>query len=773
MASRSTCVISLPGAPLRAHSGFKMRIVALSIGLLLAGCAAQSAFRDGKELVAQDKVEMGLTKFQQAMAADPGNYIYKAAYVQTRDRAVNAYIHQADRLAAEDKPVEAQALYQKALALDANSERARAGMAALEAGKRHAQLLQEAQAALGKQDIDQAQAKLAAILEENLKHPAAAALKRNLAQQSVKPLPDAALSAAYKKPISIEFRDAQLKQVFEVIALSSGLNFVFDKDVKTDQKTSIFLKNSTAESVIYMLLMTNQLEQQVLDNNTILIYPNTEAKQKEYQELVVKSFFLANADAKNVANTIKTIVKSRDIVVDEKLNMIIVRDSPEAIKLTEKLVALHDSAEPEVMLEVEILEVKRSRLMNLGIEWPNSLSLSPLPSPLTLRGLSDLNSSTIGVGVGAVTIRAQKNDLDANLLANPRIRTRNREKARIVIGEKVPIISTTTGFNAATPISSETITYLDVGLKLEVEPTIHLDNDVAIKVALEVSNLGAEVLTRSGSVAYRIGTRNATTVLRLKDGENQVLAGLINDEDRRSASKVPGLGEVPVLGRLFGNSFDNNDKTEILLSITPHIIRNIERPSRVMAEFRSGTQTSFRSAPDGAGRMTAVLPANTAATPMRAAIPPAAPAAVELANKVMAAEWMGSTQFKVGDTVEVQLVMESKQPLANVAATFGFDNRALQLIGVAESDFLKQGGAQTTFASEVDPSGKISVKGARIGDSAATGATGPGFLATLKFRAVAPSDAAQVQLLKFAPTDIAGQPVAMSMPAPHVLRIQK
>jgi general secretion pathway protein D len=209
------------------------------------------------------------------------------------------------------------------------------------------------------------------------------------------------LSKAYKQPITIEFRDAPLKQVFDVIARRSGLNFVFDKDVKTDQKTTVLLKNSTVESAIYFLLLTNQLEQQVMDANTILIYPNVAAKLKEYQEMTVKTFFLANAEAKLVANTLKTILKSRDIVVDEKLNLIIVRDTPEAIRLAERLITLQDAPEAEVMLEVEILEVKRSSLMDLGVAWPASMGFSVLSSsnstPITIRDLNNLNQRTIGV----------------------------------------------------------------------------------------------------------------------------------------------------------------------------------------------------------------------------------------------------------------------------------------------------------------------------------------------------------------------------------------
>ncbi|MGZ5819745.1 MAG: secretin N-terminal domain-containing protein, partial [Burkholderiaceae bacterium] len=356
------------------------RLSSLTLALLIAGCAAQMAYRDGNELVAQGQMEQGLVKYQQALSSEPNNPQYKAAYIRTRERTAQTYTHDADMLAASGKSSEAEALYQRALAIDPINERAKAGLQALSGEKRRTQVLQDAQAAADRQDVGAAQFKLSYLLAENPSNEAALTLKRSLAEKEIRPTIDTSMSASYKKPISIEFRDAELRQIFEVISMSSGLNFVFDKDVKTDQRTSLFLKNSTVESAVYMLLMSNQLEQQVLDANTILIYPNTLAKQKDYQQLTVKSFFLTNADAKTVANTIKTIVKSRDIVIDEKLNMVIVRDTPEAIKLVEKLVALHDTPESEVMLEVEILEVNRSRLQELGIQWPTSIGLTALPA---------------------------------------------------------------------------------------------------------------------------------------------------------------------------------------------------------------------------------------------------------------------------------------------------------------------------------------------------------------------------------------------------------
>ncbi|MCS0613042.1 general secretion pathway protein GspD [Massilia kyonggiensis] len=598
------------------------------------------AYREGNELVAQDKVEAGLTKYQEALAADPSNVTYKTAFLRARDAATNRLLPQADRELADGKVDLAVADYQRVLAIDPLNDRARAGLRQVDADRRHGVLMGEARAALERKDYDTAKTKLTAILTERPTHEPARQLLAEVNEKIAANSPEAALAAAFRTPINLEFRDAPIKQIFEVIARHSGLNFLFDKDVKTDQRASVFLKNSTVEAAVYYLLMTNQLERQVMDGNTILIYPNIAAKQKEYQEMTVKTFYLANAEAKSIGNTLKTILKSKDVVVDEKLNLVILRDTPEAVKLASQLVALQDVPEAEVMLDVEVLEVQRNRLLDLGVDWPTSLSFTPLQSTagsaITIDQLRHLNGQTIGVTGVAASVTASKTDGDSDTLAAPRIRVRNKEKAKVVIGDKLPTITTTISSGVG-GFASESVNYVDVGLKLDVEPTIYLNNEVGIRISLEVSNLVDTVTTKGGTTAYRIGTRSASTMLQLKDGENQVLAGLIKNEDRSSSTKLPGVGDLPILGRLFGSQQDTRNKTEVVLSITPHLIRTLQRPPASSSEFSAGTEASFRRRPDtnvrtpvqipaqGARPVPAGAPARPAAPPAGAAQPPAQP----------------------------------------------------------------------------------------------------------------------------------------------------
>ncbi|MCI3953243.1 MAG: hypothetical protein K0R53_2742, partial [Burkholderiales bacterium] len=392
-----------------------------------------------------------------------------------------------------------------------------------------------------------------------------------------------------------------LRSVFELISKHTGLSFIFDRDVKPDVRTTVFVKDTTIEDVIRFVLVTNQLERKVLNETTLLIYPNTPAKTRDYKELVVKSFYLANADVKHTANMIRALVKTRDMYIDEKLNLLVIRDTPEAVRIAERLVANQDLAEPEVMLEVEVLEVGTTLLSELGIRWPDQISASlvgaaGVPGQITLPEWQNRNSSLVRLSVTDpfLIVNLKNQNGRTNILANPRIRVKNKDKAKVHIGDKVPVITTTA---AGTGFVSESVNYLDVGLKLEVEPTVFLEDEVGIKVGLEVSNIVREITSKSGTLTYQVGTRTAATTLRLKDGETQVLAGLISDEDRRTAAKVPLLGDLPVVGRLFTNNNDTASKTEIVLLITPRVVRNLKRPGIQLEEFPSGTEGAVGAAP--------------------------------------------------------------------------------------------------------------------------------------------------------------------------------
>ncbi|AXF04597.1 secretion protein [Paraburkholderia hospita] len=809
----------------------------LAVPIVLTGCAAERAYRDGKDLVAQGKVDEGLAKLQQAVTQDPHDPHYRAAWLAERESAVARFDEEGDRLAAGGARAAARKSYQHALTIDPANERALSGIAALEGAARIDGLVERAEM-LAAKDSDSARGLIAKVLTEAPAHPRALALQRKLNADTGFLRVEAALASAYRKPVRIDFKDAPLKQVFEVISRSAGLNFLFDKDVKTDQRTSIYLRNSTIEAAVRYVLATNQLAQQVLDENTVLIYPNTPAKLKDYQELAVRTFFLSNADAKTVANTLKTIVKSHDVVADEKLNVVIVRDTPDAIRMAEKLVALEDVPEPEVMLEVEVLEVQRNSMQDLGIAWPSSITFTPTAagsafgaissgsgssgssygssssggsgsSPaLSLHDLLNQTSRTVGVSSLQATVNANRQDSNAKLLTNPRIRVRNHEKAKILIGERVPNITSTA---TSTGFVSQSINYLDIGLTLNVEPTIYLDDTVGIKVALEVSSLLNQITGSSGTTAYEIGTRTASTVLQLKNGETDVLAGLIDSQERTSGNKIPGLGQMPVLGRLFGATTDDDKNTEIVLSITPHLVRNIRHPDASLAYFTSGTETNMQSMIKSNGIVTPApsngSSSNTQAadfgtsgqrggsnTPQTGAYgaygSSGAYGAGSNAYGAGAGAYLGGDttplvggagtpgtaemsiqgppQVKTGDSVTVALLMQADQPVTSASATVSYDVSKLQFTGVTEGDFLKQGGAQTSFSNRVAQGGQLILADSSPGG---TGGSAQATFAVLSFKALAPAAQTSIQVQPGSVLGAGGQAVTMPPPSAYSLSV--
>lgn len=790
------------------------------LAVLLSGCQGMMAFSEGKALFAEGQNEAGFAKLEEAVRLEPKNVEYRIALTNMRSVMLNQQIMLAEKARREGLLSDAEKAYRQALAIDPGHVLAQQGLDAVTTERRHRQVVSDAEGVLkqgGPGAYQDALEKLRPVLSENPGQKEALNLKARIdEEQSKEQKVDSKLAESFRKTISLELRDAPLKGVFDLISKVSGLNFFFDKDIRPDLKTSVLAKNTTVEDAMRMLLVTNQLDQKVLGDNTILVYPNTPQKQQDYQSLSVRAFLLTNSDAKAVSNTIKTIVKTKDMVVDERLGLIIVRDTPDAIRLAERIVALQDLSDPEVVLELEVLEIKRTRLLELGIQWPTQLTLAPLQSsgvPLTVADLRALKSDTTQVTIGNTFINARRESQNSNILANPRIRVRNKEKAKIMIGERVPVITTT---STSTGFVSESISYVDVGLKLEVEPNIFLDEEVAIKVNLEVSSLVREVLSKTGSLSYQIGTRGASTVLRLKNGETQVLAGLISDEERSTGTKLPGLGEIPLIGRLFGSQKDDGTRSEIVLAVTPRVVRSLRRPDLMMAEFDSGTSNNIggaalrlstaesakgpvekgpalASTARGNGPSAIAMPSGQSGSVSAAPVVPSAaetrpvvsgksvgtattiapgPASVPatVTSSGVNLSWQAPSQVKAGEQFSAVLRISSQTALRGLPLLLGYDPQVLQVINVQEGDFFKQGNAQTSFSHRIDAvQGRVFVAAVRQSSGGSdNGTNGTGGLIMVSLKALKSGDA-RMQLLSASPEP--ALPAPMPLPIEHQVKV--
>ncbi|MCB5188732.1 secretin and TonB N-terminal domain-containing protein [Methylobacillus caricis] len=580
---------------------FTWHSLAYLLCAVLSGCALTPWPKPG---FPGDTPEEKIANTRKLHEKKPESLPEKKNMLVAREQGVTQLLTEAEAALRDNRMADAGELYQRVLAIDPDNPRAQSGKILIDSQRKHAEMVDVATSLLEKNEVEEARDKLRQVLLEAPNHEAALRLQREIKQKraTVRMEPPR-LKPAFNKPVTLELRDANIKMVFEALSRATGINFILDKDIKPETKATVFIKKAPIEDAIEMVLATNGLQKKVLSENTALVFPNTAAKLKDYQDLVIRSFYLTNAKAKDVSAMVKTMLKTKDIHTDERLNMIVIRDTPDVVRIAEKLVAANDLADPEVMLEIEVMEVTRERLQELGIEYPTSLTAS---AGLSIEAMRSNNSSTYLFDANP-SLNFRKTTGDVNILANPRIRVRNNDKAQVLVGDKVPVITTVATAGVG---SSQTVQYIDVGLKLEAEPRITLDDFVNIKIALEVSSLGSSTTLSGGGVVYQIGTRNASTLLRLKNGETQILAGLINDEERKNTSRLPGLGDIPLLGRLFSNQIDNRKKTEIVLAITPRVVNNISRPESEVMEYWSGTETGISDHPQivapgtGSGTMT-------------------------------------------------------------------------------------------------------------------------------------------------------------------------
>jgi general secretion pathway protein D len=560
--------------------------------------------------------------------------------------------------------------------------------------------------------------------------------------------PEEALTLASDKPITLNFKNTNIKDVFDFLSKLSGINILFDEEVKA-QPVTVFVKDVSFQYALKLLLSTNKLFMKKVSADTIIIIPKSKGKIDQYQDLMVKTFYINNAKAKEIVNLLRSMLDMKKVYVNEIVNSVTVRDTPEKIKLVGKIISANDLKEAEVILDVEILEISRTNTLKYGWNF-------------TPQGLSAGASiqSTAGVSsTGGIALSEIRNLRDSNvfltILANPRVRVLNNKQAKFHIGDKIPV-QTATVTSTATAAVQSTFEYKDVGIKLTIEPTVHLNNTVTMKMNLEISTLGDALDFGGGQKQYRFGTRNTDTTINLRDGETVIIGGLIKDEERKSKIKVPVLGDIPVIGKLFSSTDDGTIKTDILMSITPNIVRAMELPDKDTQAFWSGTEETYDTNPlfvAGTGKSsrpsakaadkTAVLEAmakreptaspaigeaeKPATAPTATAQLVASPSAAML--EIKPAE--GTTQ--VGQEARFEITADGMKDVYGAIITLSYDPKVVEFKTASEGTLLKKDGQQTSFLfSNNIKAGTVDIYLTRIGDVG--GVSGPGSLCALVFQ---------------------------------------
>jgi general secretion pathway protein D len=352
-----------------------------------------------------------------------------------------------------------------------------------------------------------------------------------------------------------------------------------------------------ARDALEMLMRSANHFYKVLDEHSIIVAEDNPQNRRIYEDLVIQTFFLSNADPKESMTMLRSLVGAKNIASNDQLNAIVLRDTADKVKVAERILMTNDKSRGEVVIDVELLQIEKNKLQDLGISLSQySVTQTLEPNPVRVSDLEFVNQQNWLLALPSFIYDFVKNSSDAQLLASPQVRISDGEKAAFHIGDRIPIPVTT--FNTAQTVGSNIVPvtsfqYQDIGIRLDIEPRLHHNKEVTLKIKVEVSNLAGTVPGSQGVSQPIIGTRTIESTIRLKDGETNFLAGLLRTDESSSEVGVPGLSEIPVLGRLFGKKKTENKRTDLVLTLTPHIIRTADITEQDLLPIWVGTEANI------------------------------------------------------------------------------------------------------------------------------------------------------------------------------------
>jgi len=585
--------------------------------VFLSGCAyfASPDVKRGDQQLAAGNWEEASLAYKQALKDDPFDLKLQSKYTLARERAAASYEERGRAYLKDHQPDLALEQFKRALTIEPSSSEHQSGLLeALRLKDARAQNREaDRLAQLGRADEAMEAYAKAAELDPSFKEPLASISKITEEQQSLN------RDDRRKQPVTLRFRNAGLKEVLEGIGKAGGINLIFDKDVRNDPIT-IGIQDTPFEEAFNLILNSNSLFAHTVSPGVMIVSPNTRQKQEQYQDLMIRTFYLSNAKAKDMLVLLKSMLDSKRMHANEQLNTIVIRDQPEKLEMAEKIILANDRMDSEVLFDVEVLEVDRTVDQTYGLTYPKQVAAAMVPpgftgtiagelaQTFTLAQLTSLGPNNYVFKLPTnVQLDFFKQITDAKTLANPKVRVVNNKKAEINIGDKQPILLSTTNVlpgqatTGAVPTTSTvtSIEFRDTGVKLTVEPSIHLGNELSLKMKIEVVRLGEQVLLQASPpiTQYKFGNRSAETMLNVRDGETIVLGGLIQEEDRKTRTTIPWIGDLPFIGNLISSFKTNRVTTEVILTITPHIIQGMTPPGLSKQVFWSGTDSTYATSP--------------------------------------------------------------------------------------------------------------------------------------------------------------------------------
>ena len=713
-----------------APSGSYLRLAALAAAAaLLAGCATGAAFRDGARAAQVEDWDSAVEFYRKAVQDDPQNIEYRAALHRAMINAAREHYARARALEETGALADAVRAYRRAGALDPGNNDALYRAAELERAIRD-----RLEASRPRAPIDD--------------------MRDVASRQTVPPL----LDPASDEPLSLRFVDQSVQEILDFIGNATGVNINYDQQFQ-DRQYSVQLDGVTVAQALDQILMANQYFYKVLGPRNVIVAPDTPQKRQQYEDQVIRTFYISNADVLELSALLTQIIRGGQpmpvqpqIVPNELANAITVRATPAVTAVIEQVIAANDKPRAEIIVDIEILEISRKRAREFGLDL-GQYSIGAVFGPDGSAGalsadddagvVSQVRAGDFLFSVPSAVVDFLESDDDTRVVAKPQLRGQEGAELTLNLGDEVPVPST-----AFTPIAAGGATvnpltsfdYRPIGVIVSMVPRVTYENEIILDIEVENSTLGPS-LTVAGQSLPTFGSRKVVTTLRLRDGESNLLAGLLREEDRRSLRGITGLARLPVIRTLLSANEDTIRQSDIVMLLTPRIVRTHELTQKDVSPIHIGTQRNIGVTGPGPLAAAAIDAAPPAAPGRPAAVDTAAPLAGLPAAGAQIAVRLPDGELRAGaGPYTVPLSIGGASQVSTLTLTLRYDPGLLRVSAVQEGSFMRQGGAEVTFTQQVDrTAGRIDLVATRPGDR--VGASGSGVLAAIVFEALRPGSA--------------------------------
>lgn len=705
--------------------------ITLPIG---AAESAKSLFNKGKDAEARQNYEAAFDYYKQAYEQKPRDLAYRASYERTRFLAAASHVHRGQLLRDAGKLQEALAEFQKGAEIDSSSF-------------------------ISQQEIRRTQKMIndASSAPRTSVAPPPTGLQRRV-QEAQGPVDLAAISNV---PITLKLTE-DTKVIYETVGKLAGINVLFDPDY-TSRRIKIELNGVTLQEALEIIALESKTFWRPVTPNTIFVASDNPAKRKEIEQSVIKTFYLANlsqpTELQDVVNALRQILEISRIQPLPSQGALVVRGTPDQIALAEKLVGDLDKARPEVIVEVAIMQVSRDKTRNLGISPPTratvalqnnintttgdstttSSSTSGTANQINLNRLGNLNATDFTVTIPPATATALFGDSSTKLIQNPQIRAVDGQKASLKIGDRVPVATGSfqpgIGGVGINPLVNTQFQYLDVGVNIDITPKVHAGREVTLKVSMDISSVTGQ--SNIGGISQPvIGQRKIEHEIRLKEGEVNILGGILENQDIRSLNGIPGLAQIPILKYLFSQTNVEHKENEIVFALIPHVIRARDVTDINEKALEVGTASAIELRRASQAPPPPPAPSNEAPVAAQAPMPtPPAQGAPPTAAGAASFIFDPATLTQApGSTFTVNVMLRGAQNVYSVPLQVSYDPKILQVVNVSNGGLLSQDGQPVALVHrDDDTAGTLQITATR--PPGATGVSGQGAVVTLTFMA--------------------------------------